>query len=414
MNATRGPAGLVSLHVRAGDPDFLDLPWRLPFTAWPGHTSRLVQVTRGVGRHEVLFVSYRQGVYALKEEPPHLAEREYERLGILAEHNLPTVERVGVARVRHEDGEESGVLVTRFLDASLPYRAMFRQRGLERYRDRLLDAMASLLVRLHLAGFYWGDCSLSNTLFRRDAGELQAFLVDAETSEVHDELSDGQREMDLGIMEENVTGELADVAAEMNLPRPVDAAATGEDIRRRYQRLWNEITREVVIRPEERYRIHERIRALNELGFSVGEVELVTAGAANQLRVRAIVTDRDYHRHQLHGLTGVVASERQSNLMLQEIHELQATLTRTRDASVPLGAAALEWLDTRYQPSIDRLAALIDPATDVPELYCQVLEHKWFLSERAGHDVGLDVALEDYRTRALRERDANAQLPPVE
>jgi hypothetical protein len=321
---------------------------------------------------------------------------------------------VGVASVRHQDGEPSGVLVTRFLDASLPYRALFRQRGLERYRERLLDAMASLLVRLHLAGFYWGDCSLSNTLFRRDAGELQAFLVDAETSEVHDELSDGQREMDLGIMEENVSGELADVAAEMNLPRPLDAAATGEDIRRRYTRLWNEITREVLIRPEERYKIHERIRALNDLGFSVSEVELVTAGLANQLKMRAIVTDRDYHRHQLHSLTGVVASERQANLMLQEVRELQATLAGTRGSSVPLGAAALEWLDTRFQPTIERLAPLAGPRTDVPERYCQVLEHKWFLSERAGRDVGLGVALADYLARAERDRGTMMELPPTE
>lgn len=51
--------------------------------------------------------------------------------------------------------------------------------SLERYRDHLLDAISGLLVQLHLAGTFWGDCSLSNTLFRRDAGALQAYLVDA-------------------------------------------------------------------------------------------------------------------------------------------------------------------------------------------------------------------------------------------
>ena len=39
--------------------------------------------------------------------------------------------------------------------------------------DRLLDALVELLVRLHLAGFFWGDCSLSNTLFRLDAGAFR-------------------------------------------------------------------------------------------------------------------------------------------------------------------------------------------------------------------------------------------------
>jgi hypothetical protein len=271
--------------------------------------------------------------------------------------------------------------------------------------------MASLLVRLHLAGFYWGDCSLSNTLFRRDAGELQAYLVDAETAEVHDELSDGQREMDLGIMEENVTGELADVAAEMRLPRPLDVASTGADIRRRYERLWHEISREVTIGPGERFRIHERIRALNDLGFSVSEVELVSAGEANHLRMRAIVTDRDYHRHQLHSLTGVVATERQANLMLQEISELQATLARERPNSVPLGTAAHEWLEQRWQPVTERLRSFVSPSSDLAELYCQVLEHKWFMSERADRDVGIVPALDDYLVRAGR---GPAELPPTE
>jgi hypothetical protein len=407
-------SGLLSLHVRAGDPDFLDLPWTLPLARWTGATTRLVSVSRGVGRHEVVFVSYRQGVYAMKELPASVAEREYERLGVLEERGLPAVRRVGMARVRQDgDGtpDETGVLVTRFLDASLPYRALFRQPGLERYRERLLDAMASLLVRLHLAGFYWGDCSLSNTLFRRDAGELQAYLVDAETAEVHDELSDGQREMDLGIMEENVTGELADVAAEMRLPRPLDVASTGADIRRRYERLWHEISREVTIRPGERFRIHERIRALNDLGFSVSEVELVSAGEANHLRMRAIVTDRDYHRHQLHSLTGVVATERQANLMLQEIRELQATLARERPSSVPLSTAAHEWLEQRWQPVTERLRSLVSPSNDLAELYCQVLEHKWFMSERANRDVGMVPALDDYLTRAGM---GPAELPPAE
>ena len=81
---------------------------------------------------------------------------------------------------------------------------------------------------------------------------------------------------------------------------------------------------------------------------------------------------------------------------------------------MPLGAAALEWLDTRFQPTIERLAPLAGPRTDVPERYCQVLEHKWFLSERAGRDVGLGVALADYLARAERDRGTMMELPPTE
>jgi hypothetical protein len=64
---------------------------------------------------------------------------------------------------------------------------------------------------------------------------------------------------------------------------------TGAYIRLRYQRLWDEITHEDVINPAENYRIQERIRALNALGFSVGDVELASTENGNQLRLRVVV-----------------------------------------------------------------------------------------------------------------------------
>ncbi len=100
----------------------------------------------------------------------------------------------------------------------------------------MLDALAQLFVQLHLNGFFWGDCSLSNTLFRRDAGALRAFLVDAETGEQHPSLSDGQRAHDLLIAEENIAGELLDLAARSRpegeeLVGVEEALAVGEDLR---------------------------------------------------------------------------------------------------------------------------------------------------------------------------------------
>jgi NTP pyrophosphatase (non-canonical NTP hydrolase) len=393
--------GLFEIHVRPGHPDFLDLPWHLPLARWSESCSRLVEVERGLSRHDVVFASYDGAIYALKELPLRAGEREYDVLVALAEHKLPAVVAAGHAKTRHEgeDGARVSVLITRYLESSLPYRTLFMNAGLERYRERLLDAIASLLVRLHLAGFYWGDCSLSNTLFRRDAGELQAYLVDAETSEFHETLADGQRKQDVVIMMENVAGELADLAAQIELPQPMNGYDTGATIRERYERLWSEITREEAIAPSESYRIHERIRALNELGFSVGEVELITSGMGNQIRMRTIVTDRDYHRHMLHSLTGIVAGDRQAALMLNEVREMKAVLSRQLNRSVPMSMAAHRWLHERYHPAAQLLGPLARGATDLPEVYCQVLEHKWYLSERAQGDVGLEFAIQDYIKR---------------
>lgn len=403
------PIGLISLQIRQGHPDFLDLPWHLPLVEWEGKCSRLVEVPRGISRHEVRFVSYGKVIYALKELPPRVGQREYEVLRGLEERELPAVVAVGLVKVRttseSADGEEGSVLITRFLEGSLPYRTLFMNQGLERYRERLLDAMASLLVRLHLGGFYWGDCSLSNTLFRRDAGELQAYAVDAETSELHERLSDGKRLHDLDIMEENIAGGLADLAAAVSLPPALDVFETGPNIRLRYERLWGEINKELPIATTESYRIHERIRALNDLGFSVGEVDLVASGeSSDHLRMRTIVTDRNYHRHQLHNLTGIVAEERQATLLLNEIQELKATLTRELNRSTPLSTAAFRWLEERFHPTVQKIQPVVG-STELSELYCQVLEHKWFLSEREKKDVGLQRAIEDYMELRKRQKD---------
>ncbi|ATB30087.1 DUF4032 domain-containing protein [Melittangium boletus] len=411
MNPARA---LNAIHLRQGHPDFLDLPWQLPLENWTRAVCpRLVEVPRGLSRHTVVFVSYGAEIYALKELPIPIGQREYDVLRGLEDRRLPSVTPVGHARVRAPDqpGGEVAILFTQFLSSSLPYRVLFMNKGMERYRERLLDAMASLLVRLHLGGFYWGDCSLSNVLFRRDAGELQAYAVDAETSELHAKLSDGQRELDLMIMEENVTGGLADLAAmaEVELPQALDVYETAPSIRQRYERLWTEINKEISISPRESYRIHERIRALNELGFSVGEVDLVASGDGSQLRMRTIVTDREYHRHQLHNLTGVVAEERQAAMLLNEVRELKATLTRELNRSVPLSVAAFRWLDERFRPTLNRISKDLGPAADEAELYCQVLEHKWFLSERAKKDVGLEAAMKAY-VKLRREQPMPALL----
>jgi hypothetical protein len=394
------PTGLMAIHVRPGNPDFLDLPWDTELARWPQACGRSVELQRGLSRHEVQFVSYGTAMYALKELPSGLAEREYGLLVEMQGKGLPVVDPVGHALARRTGGEAVSVLVTRFLDGSHPYRVLFLNAGLERYRERLLDAMAGLLVRLHLAGAYWGDCSLSNTLFRRDAGQLGAYLVDAETSEVHETLSDGQRRMDLMILEENVCGDLFDIAVVAELPEALRPEDIGETITRRYEGLWAEVNRELIVGVGERWRIQERIRALNALGFSVAEIELIATGDRDRLRMRTLVTDRDYHRHHLHDLTGQVALERQAELILNEIHELKARLSRELNRSVPLAVAAFRWQSEMWEPTVTRLAPLLRGHGDAAELYCQVLEHKWFLSEQAQQDVGLERALEDYLARA--------------
>jgi hypothetical protein len=197
-------------------------------------------------------------------------------------------------------------------------------------------------------------------------------------------------------MEENVDGDLADLGAANLLMDGIALDDTSASIRIRYQNLWEEITRQVIINPDEKYRIQERIGVLNSLGFSIGEVLLEGSEEGDKLLLRVVVTDRSFHQDQLLSFTGIGAEEMQARKMMNEIHEYRVTLSQSQNRSTPLSLAAFKWLEDIYLPTLESLSSLSEQYDDPAELYCQVLEHKWYLSEGAQQDVGHQVAVEDY------------------
>jgi hypothetical protein len=404
----------VSISLRSGYPDFLDLPWNLPLASWKDICSRLEEVPRGLSRHPVVFVNYDGLLYALKELPGNAAENEHDLLQRIENLRLPSVIAVGHVQTSSQP-DPTSVLITRYLDNSLPFRTLFMRQSLKRYRQHLLDAIAGLLVQLHLAGIFWGDCSLSNTLFRRDAGALRAYLVDAETVEMQTgHCPPRLRFHDLQIMEENVSSDLHDAQADsLSFDKYLDVPLMdiGAYIRLRYQQLWDEITREDIISPEEHFRIQERIRALNSMGFSVGDVELTATDGGSRFRLRVEVADRNFHRDQLYNLTGLDAEELQAQQMMNEIQELRASLSQSSNRSIPIDVAAYHWMENIYKPVIELLSPLIDDDTTQAELYFQILEHKWYLSERATRDVGHQVATKDYLQHYDGRKRGESLLP---
>jgi hypothetical protein len=397
----------MRFHVMApsGHPDFLDLPWEEPLEAWD--SGRLVEVSRGLSRHVVRFAAYPQGIYALKELPARLARREYRLLGQLAERSLPVVEVVGVVEGRTTvDGADlEAVLITHHLEFSLPYRRLFVGRSVPHVGDRLLDALSHLLVRLHLVGFFWGDCSLSNALFRRDAGALAAYLVDAETGELHPNLSDGQRAHDLAVAEENIVGELFDVEAMAGLPAGLDPVETAAGIRRRYEDLWSELTREEEFHRDERHRMDRRLQRLNELGYDVEELELESVGASvperYRLRFHPLVVEQGHHRRRLFGLTGLDVQENQARRLLNDLATFRVGLEEEARA-LPESVVAFRWLTEAFEPTIAEVPADLRGKLAPAELYHEILEHRWYLCEAADRDVGLDEAVASYVEQILR------------
>jgi hypothetical protein len=380
----------------------LALPWDQPLEEWDD--DRLTEIPqRGISRHVVRFIAEAGEVFALKEIPERLARHEYAVLRRLGQLGIPAVAVLGVVVERPDDLD--AMLVTRFLDYSSSFRALFANPRRANMTDRLMDAQVELLVRLHLAGVMWGDCSLSNTLFRFDAGALTAYFVDGETAEIRPRLSTGLREHDVDLAHEKVAAELLDLQAGELLAEDIDPVEVADDLVARYRRLWHELTDEVVLQPhEQRYRIGERIRRLNELGFDVDEVELIEdPGGGSRLRLSTRVAEPGRHRRELLALTGLDVRENQARRLLADIAGLRGWMEQVEQRRVPRAAAAGRWLTEVYRPVIDAIPPHLRTRLDPAEIFHEVLEHRWFLSEAAGVDVGTSAAARDYFERVLPE-----------
>jgi hypothetical protein len=399
----------MPLHILAapGDPGLLDLPWTVPLERWPA--DQLVALPRGISRHIVRFVRLEDRVYAVKEVGERLARHEYGLLRQLERRDLPSVEAVAVITGREApDGAPlDPALITRHLRFSLPYRALFSSTLRTDTANRLLDALSALLVRLHNTGFYWGDVSLSNTLFRRDAGAFAAYLVDAETGELHSELSDGQRLADLETARLNIAGELLDLEAGGLLHDSIDPVVTANEIIYRYENLWVALKAPDVIGAAERWRIERRVRHLNELGFDVAELQIITQPTGSLVVVTPKVVDAGHHSRRLLRLTGVDVQENQARRLLNALDSYKAQHAIEED---PEEIVAHRWVSEVFEPVVRAVPKALRGKLEPAEVFHEVLEHRWFLSERTGRDVGLMPAARSYVDDVLSHKPDEAAV----
>ncbi|MGH3423854.1 MAG: DUF4032 domain-containing protein [Nocardioidaceae bacterium] len=407
----------MAIHVLSTRPDvaLLSLPWSEPLAEWDAELD--VPLARGVHRHVVRFVRVAGNVYAIKETRDRYARAEYALLRNLQRLDLPTVVPIGVVTGRETaDGEEiEPALVTMHLAHSLPYRSLFSHTLQDDTVDRVIDALVVLLVRLHNEGFFWGDCSLSNTLFRRSAGEFAAYLVDAETGELHDQLTDGQRAHDLDLLRTNVYGELLDLQAGELLDPEIDPLEIVDRIAERYDLLWQAITGVEEFGLDEMWRVEQRLERLNSLGFDVEEIDIVTDLDGESIRIQPKVVESGHHARRLQGLTGLDLDEPQARRLLNDLDAF--TAAHDLQGEDPM-VVAHRWLTDVYQP-LRRMVPPEQRATlGTPEVFHDVLVHRWFLSQQAGHEVDFFEAARSYiddvlpqRAETIRAAERHTPLP---
>ncbi len=408
---------VTDLRLRVPSPGLLALPWDKPLAEWTTDDAQLRDLPVGPSRHLVKFVHTDGRLWALKELPQRLALHEYAVLRELEAKALPAVHPAGLAL---QPGHDNALLVTRYLDRSWQFRRLLIRLPPDRprHRARLLDAMVSLLVDLHRNGVFWGDASLANTLFSRDGQLLQAWLVDGETSEIHRELTPGQRRHDLDILVENVAGGMIDLAMMLERPpdiyeRLADEAASAYE---RYEALWGVLHDEPVFSFADRFEVGGQIRRLHELGFAVDEIALQPTGEGEErLRLKIAVAARRYHAEELRELTRLEVGEGQARILLGDLRAYEATLreflsgvaqaANDLDTTAPQGVtpakAARLWHDKLFRPGSERAFQAVGRVGDPVQAYCDLLEVRWLLSEQAGRDVGDGAALQALADRSL-------------
>lgn len=394
----------------------LRLPWSRHLNEWP--EEHFVEVARGIHRNVVKFISHKDRVYALKELASPIAQKEYRVLRELEELGLPVVEPVGLVTQREENVsaaqedrdsdamsmENRGLLITNYMVGALPYRVIIQQGISQEQLYQMLDALAELLVRLHLSGFYWGDCSFSNALFRRDAGLMAAYLVDAETGELLDDLTDHRREFDLEIAHTNIAGDLMDLEASVGLPGKLDPIDLADSLLERYNNLWAELTRTDVFDPEDQFLIEKRIARLNELGFDVEEMEITTVDNGKQVKMVPMVVEHWHHKRRLGSLTGLQVQENQARRLLNSLNRYRIILSEQEGRDVPLPVAAYRWTAEVFNPAVQTIPQELKGGLDDAELFHEILEHRWYLSEERHQDVGMPYAAQSYVDNVLRKR----------
>ena len=395
----------------AAKPDaaLIRLPWNTPLEAWP--TQHLVALPRGISRHVVRFIQVGDEILAAKEILEEVAVHEYRQLTELRRLGVPSVEPVGVVLGRHTNDSDplDPILLTRHLPFSLPYRALFYSGVKLDTVNRLLDAMVALFARLHLTGFYWGDVSLSNILFRRDAGEFAAYLVDAETGELHPEgLTDGKRLYDIDIARTNIIGELMDLQAGALLEPSVDTIEVGDRIVSRYTELWDVLTAEESFSMDERWRLRRRVQKLNEMGYDVAELTMDTDSQGNHITIQPKVVDAGHYHRQVMRLTGLDVQERQGQRMLNDLEAYRAMSGRSDD---PIELVAHAWLAEVFEPTIHYVPVEMRRKLEPAEIFHEILEHRWYMSEAQDRYVTTQEAVDDYVATVLpQHRDERAYL----
>lgn len=187
----------------------------------------------------------------------------------------------------------------------------------------------------------------------------------------------------------------------------VDPVEISQRIVDKYHSLWTELTEAQAFSGEERYRIEERVRRLNELGFDIEEMRMESAPGGSEIKIQPKVVDAGHHQRRLIRLTGLDVEENQARRLLNQIDEF--SLHNKSDADEEM--MAHRWLSEVFEPVVNAVPRELRTKLENAELFHEVLEHQWQKATELERDIELLEAVQSYTDEILvNRRDESAYL----
>jgi hypothetical protein len=152
--------------------------------------------------------------------------------------------------------------------------------------------------------------------------------------------------------------------------------------------------------------VSARIRRLNELGFDVEEYAIKTTPDGSTIQLQPKVVDAGHHQRRLLRLTGLDAQENQARRLLNDMDSFRADNFPDQDEEI----AAHAWVSQVFEPIVRAIPRELSGKLEPAEVVHQVLEHRWYMSEKLDRHVPLAETLQSYIDTVLRHRRDEAAI----
>ena len=139
------------------------------------------------------------------------------------------------------------------------------------------------------------------------------------------------------------------------------------------------------------------MRQLHDLGFAVEEVQVSLDNETHMLSFQPRLVAAGYHAAKIKSLFGLDTQELQAKRILASYDRWHArqTIKSSKEEMAKL------WVDTVFNPILSMIPEELQGRVEKAQMFHEILENRWYMTEKAGFDVGLEAAAKAYIDEVL-------------